>query len=62
MTAEDTQLAIRKFLKKLGINSQNQLHKFIDSHPDVNELNVSVKISVNDEDLLTLDDKVKVTK
>ena len=50
MTAEDTQLAIRKFLKKLGINSQNQLHKFIDSHPDVNELNVSVKISVNDED------------
>ena len=62
MNAEDTQLAIRKFLKKLGINSQNQLHKFIDSHPDVNELNVSVKISVNDEDLLTLDDKVKVTK
>ena len=62
MNAEDTQLAIRKFLKKLGINSQNQLHKFIDTHPDVNELNVSVKISVNDEDLLTLDDKVKVTK
>ena len=62
MSTEDTQLAIRKFLKKLGINSQNQLHKFIDSHPDVNELNVSVKISVNDEDLLALDDKVKVTK
>ena len=62
MNAEDTQLAIRKFLKKLGINSQNQLHKFIDTHPDVNELNVSVKISVNDEDLLSLDDKVKVTK
>ena len=62
MTAEDTQLAIIKFLKKLGINSKNQLHKFIDSHPDVNELNVSVKISVNDEELLALDDKVKVTK
>ena len=62
MNAEDTQLAIRKFLNKLGINSQNQLHKFIDNHPDVDELNISVKISVNDEDLLTLDDKVKVTK
>ncbi len=62
MTAEDTQLEIRKFLKKLGINSQNQLHKFIDNHPDQNELNISVKISVNDEDLFKLEDKVKVTK
>ncbi|MDC0861628.1 DUF6494 family protein [Alphaproteobacteria bacterium] len=62
MTAEDTQLEIRKFLKKLGINSQNQLHKFIDNHPDQNELNISVKISVNDEDLFKFEDKVKVTK
>ena len=31
MTAEDTQLEIRKLLKKLGINSQHQLHKFIES-------------------------------
>ena len=62
MTAEDTQLEIRKFLKKLGINSQNQLHKFIDNHPDQNELNISVKISVNDEDLFKYEDKVKVTK
>ena len=62
MDEDKLNIEIRKFLKKLGINSQNQLHKFIDSHPDVNELNVSVKISVNDEDLLTLDDKVKVTK
>ena len=62
MTAEDTQLEIRKFLKKLGINSQHQLHKFIESNPDLNELNISVNISVNNEDLLKLEDKVKVTK
>tara|TARA_B100000767_G_scaffold265832_1_gene282381 strand:- start:2099 stop:2287 length:189 start_codon:yes stop_codon:yes gene_type:complete len=62
MTAEDTQLEIRKFLKKLGINSQNQLHKFMENHPDANELNISVNISVNDEDLFKLEDKVKVTK
>jgi len=62
MTAEDTQLEIRRFLKKLGINSQQQLHKFIESNPDLNELNISVNISVNNEDLLKLEDKIKVTK
>jgi|TARA_B110000259_G_scaffold11855_1_gene12783 hypothetical protein len=62
MTAEDTQLEIRKFLKKLGINSQQQLHKFIESNPDLNELNISVNVSVNNEVLLDFKDKVKVTK
>ena len=62
MTAEDTQLEIRKFLKKLGINSQQQLHKFIESNPDLNELNISVNVSVNNEVLLDFKDKVKVTE
>tara|TARA_B110000503_G_scaffold77718_1_gene119707 strand:- start:1823 stop:2011 length:189 start_codon:yes stop_codon:yes gene_type:complete len=62
MTAEDTQLEIRKFLKKLGINSQQQLHKFIESNSDLNELNISVNVSVNNEVLLDFKDKVKVTK
>lgn len=62
MTEEDTQLEIRKFLKKLGINSQQQLHKFIESNPDLNELNISVNVSVNNEVLLDFKDKVKVTK
>ncbi|MDC3321849.1 MAG: DUF6494 family protein [Alphaproteobacteria bacterium] len=62
MTAEDTQLEIRKFLKKLGINSQQQLHKFIEGNPDLNELNISVNVSVNNEVLLDFKDKVKVTK
>ena len=62
MTAEDTQLEIRKFLKKLGINSQQQLHKFIESNPDLNELNISVNVSVNNEVLLDFKDKVKVKK
>ena len=62
MTEEDTQLEIRKFLKKLGINSQQQLHKFIEGNPDLNELNISVNVSVNNEVLLDFKDKVKVTK
>ena len=62
MTAEDTQLEIRKFLKKLGINSQQQLHKFIESNPDLNELNISVNVSVNNEVLLDFKDTVKVKK
>ena len=62
MTAEDTQLEIRRFLKKLGINSQQQLHKFIESNPDLNELNISVNVSVNNEVLLDFKDKVKVAK
>ena len=62
MTAEDTQLEIRKFLKKLGINSQQQLHKFIEGNPDLNELNISVNVSVNNEVLLDFKDKVKVKK
>jgi len=62
MTAEDTQLEIRKFLKKLGINSQQQLHKFIEGNPDLNELNISVNVSVNNEVLLDFKDKVKITK
>ena len=62
MTAEDTQLEIRKFLKKLGINSQQQLHKFIEGNPDLNELNISVNVSVNNEVLLDFKDTVKVTK
>ena len=62
MTAEDTQLEIRKFLKKLGINSQHQLHKFIESNPDLHEFNISVDISVNEEKLFNFEDTVKVTK
>ena len=62
MTAEDTQLEIRKFLNKLGINSQQQLHKFIEGNQDLNELNISVNVSVNNEVLLDFKDKVKVTK
>ncbi|MDA1284185.1 MAG: DUF6494 family protein [Proteobacteria bacterium] len=62
MTAEDTQLEIRKFLKKLGINSQQQLHKFIENNPDLNELNISVNVSVNNEVLLDFEDRVKITK
>ena len=62
MTEEDTQLEIRKFLKKLGINSQQQLHKFIESNPDLNELNISVNVSVNNEVLLDFKDTVKVKK
>ena len=31
---EKTQLEVRKLLKRLGINSQEQLHKYISENPD----------------------------
>tara|TARA_B100000787_G_C16177427_1_gene289825 strand:- start:1040 stop:1228 length:189 start_codon:yes stop_codon:yes gene_type:complete len=62
MNHEDTQLEIRKFLKKLGINSQQQLHNFVENHPDLNELNISVNITVNNENLINFKNTVKITK
>ena len=62
MIQEDTQLEIRKFLKKLGINSQHHLNNFVEKNLDLNELNITVNISVNNESIIEFKDKVKVTR
>lgn len=62
MSNEVIQLEIRKFLKKLGINSQQKLNNFVEVNPDLIELNISVNITVNDENLLDFKDKVNLNK
>ena len=54
---EKTQLEVRKLLKRLGINSQEQLHKYISENPD--SKNIPVKVMsrfnqslINSEDII----------
>ena len=35
---DETQLKVRKFLKRLGISSQQELNQFIENNPDVKEI------------------------
>ena len=62
MSNEVIQLEIKKVLKKLGINSQQKLNNFVEVNPDLIELNISVNITVNDENLLDFKDKVNLNK
>ena len=55
---ENTQLQVRKFLKRLGINSQEQLHKFIDNNPEVKEIPIKVTFEINGKDVFNFKDKI----
>ena len=44
---DKTNLEIRKFLKRLGINSQEKLIEFIKNNPDINKLSISVNFEIN---------------
>ena len=39
---EKTQLEVRKFLKRLGINSQEKLHSFIQENPSIKDIPIKV--------------------
>ena len=39
---DETQLKVRKFLKRLGISSQQELNQFIENNPDVQDLSIKV--------------------
>ena len=56
---EKTQLEVRKFLKRLGINSQEQLHKFIQNNPDLKSLNLKVSFEINGEQNFNFEDKIE---
>ncbi len=55
---DDTQLEVRKFLKRLGINSQQQLHKFIQNNPDLKDIIIKVSFEINGEKNFTFEDKI----
>tara|TARA_X000000368_G_C23035996_1_gene714608 strand:- start:588 stop:776 length:189 start_codon:yes stop_codon:yes gene_type:complete len=62
MINENNQLEIRKFLKRLGINSQQELNKFIESNSSVENFNISVNFQINDQDVFKFEDKLKIVK
>ena len=48
---DETQLKVRKFLKRLGISSQQELNQFIENNPDVQDLSIKVSFEINDKNV-----------
>lgn len=56
---DETQLKVRKFLKRLGISSQQELNSFIENNPDVQELLIKVSFEINDKNVFEFEDNIK---
>ena len=57
---EKTQLEVRKLLKRLGINSQEQLHKYISENPDLNNIPIKVSFQIDGKDYYIFEDKLDI--
>ncbi len=55
---DETQLKVRKFLKRLGISSQQELNQFIENNPDVKDLSIKVSFEINNENVFEFKDKI----
>ena len=53
-----TQLEVRKFLKRLGISSQQELNQFIENNPDVKDLSIKVSFEINSKNVFEFEDKI----
>ena len=56
---DETQLKVRKFLKRLGISSQQELNLFIENNPDVQDLSIKVSFEINDKNIFEFEDNIK---
>ena len=56
---DETQLKVRKFLKRLGISSQQELNQFIENNPDVQDLSIKVSFEINDKNVFEFEDNIK---
>ena len=56
---DETQLKVRKFLKRLGISSQQELNQFIENNPDVQDLSIKVSFKINDKNVFEFEDNIK---
>ena len=56
---DNTQLQVRKFLKRLGINSQDQLLKFIHDNPDSKEIPIKVTFEIDGKEYFKFEDKIE---
>ena len=57
---EKTQLEVRKLLKRLGINSQEQLHKYISENPDSKKIPVKVSFQIDGKEYYIFEDKLDI--
>ena len=55
---DETQLKVRKFLKRLGIISQQELNQFIENNPDVKDLSIKVSFEINNKNVFEFEDKI----
>ncbi len=56
---DETQLKVRKFLKRLRINSQQELNQFIENNPDVKDLSIKVSFEINNKNVFEFEDKIQ---
>ena len=56
---DETQLKVRKFLKRLGISSQQELNQFIENNPDEKDLSIKVSFEINNRNVFEFEDKIK---
>ena len=56
---DETQLKVRKFLKRLGISSQQELNQFIENNPDERDLSIKVSFEINNKNVFDFEDKIK---
>ena len=59
---DETQLKVRKFLKRLGISSQQELNQFIENNPDVQDLSIKVSFEINDKNVFEFEDNISKGK
>ena len=57
---EKTQLEVRKLLKRLGINSQEQLHKYTSENPDSKNIPVKVSFQIDGKEYYIFEDKLDI--
>tara|TARA_B100000927_G_scaffold277606_1_gene259388 strand:- start:577 stop:756 length:180 start_codon:yes stop_codon:yes gene_type:complete len=57
---EKTQMEVRKFLKRLGINSQEKLHQFIQDNPSIKDIPIKVSFEIDGKQDFTFEDKIEV--
>jgi|TARA_B100001059_G_scaffold209545_1_gene222548 hypothetical protein len=57
---EKTQLEVRKFLKRLGINSQDKLFQFIQENPNVKSIPIKVSFEIEGKQDFTFEDKIEI--
>tara|TARA_B100000900_G_C20404191_1_gene644026 strand:+ start:510 stop:689 length:180 start_codon:yes stop_codon:yes gene_type:complete len=57
---EKIQLEVRKFLKRLGINSQEKLHQFIQDNPNIKDIPIKVSFEIDGKQDFVFEDKLKI--